>query len=256
MLSVLRSAWAWVAITVIIASWLPLIGLLWLFDRDPVRYTTGRWFRRLGPALTYVNPAWRVKVSGVQIDDPRHPYVVVCNHQSLADIPVVSHLPWEMKWVAKEELFRVPFVGWMMTMAGDIPVDRADPRSGAQMLMQVRRYLQQKCSVIFFPEGTRSRDGRVYAFTDGAFRIAIKEQLPILPLALDGTVDALPKHTWRFGEASAIRLKVLPPIPTVGLKAGDTAALRDRARSEIIAQIAAWRGVEPESIDAGMEPAR
>lgn len=250
MLTTLRSIWTWVATISLIVFWYPLLALIRLFDRDPARYTTGRWFRRLGSALTRVNASWRVRVSGDFPADPRLPYVVVGNHQSLADIPVVSRLPWEMKWVAKKELFTIPFVGWMMRLAGDIAVDRSDPRSGVKALMQARQYLQQKCSVMFFPEGTRSYDGRVHAFNDGAFRLAIKEGLPILPIALDGTHGALPKHTWRFGEPSIIHLKVLPPVPTTGLKAADAAALRDDVRGRIVRQIAEWRGIAPEAIDA------
>lgn len=256
MLTILRSLWTWAATITLIVSWLPLLALIRRFDRDPARYTTGRWFRRLGAAITRVNPAWKIDVSGAFPDDPRHPYVVVCNHQSFGDIPVVSRLPWEMKWVAKVELFKVPFVGRMMKLAGDIPLDRSDTRSGAKALMQARQYLQQRCSVIFFPEGTRSPDGRVQAFNDGAFRMAIKERLPVLPLALDGTHDALPKHTWRFGAVSRIRLRVLPPVATDGLTAADTVALRDRVRAQIVAQLAEWRGTTPEAVDtlAGLRP--
>ena len=70
--------------------------------------------------------------------DPRHPYVVVSNHQSNADIPLISRLPWEMKWVAKKELFDVPVLGWEMLLAGDIPVDRRDAESRAPVLVRAR----------------------------------------------------------------------------------------------------------------------
>ncbi len=255
-MATLRSIWIWAASATLIALWLPLVAFVRLLDRDPARYATGRWFRRLGLILTRINPNWKIEISGDLVPDPRRPYVVVCNHQSLGDIPIISRLPWEMKWVAKAELFRIPFVGWMMQIAGDIPVDRADKMSGARAFVLAKEYLQKKCSVMFFPEGTRSQDGRVYAFNDGAFRLAIKSGLPILPLALDGAQDALPKHSWKFGNArSRIRLKVLPPVETGGLKAGDTAALRDRVRGMIIQQIAEWRGVPPGQVDAGDEVA-
>lgn len=250
MRATLRSLWTWAASVTLIVLWLPLLALIRLVDRDPARYRTGRWFRRLGEAITKANPSWQVQVSGAPVDDPRRPYVVVCNHQSLADIPVISCLPWEMKWVAKAELFRLPFVGWMMRLAGDIAVERGTAASGAKALVGARQYLQQRCSVMFFPEGTRSRDGRVLPFTDGAFRLAIKMQAPILPLALDGTSDALPKHSWRFGPPRTIRLAVLPPVPTTGLQAGDTEALREQVQQAIVAQVAAWRGVPPADVTA------
>ncbi len=246
----LRSLWAWFSITLLILIWLPLLALVRLVDRDPAHYHTGRWFRRLGAAMTRVNPFWDVVLEGERIEDPRRPYVVVCNHQSNVDIPVISRLPWDMKWVAKAELFRVPFVGWMMRLADDIPVDRGEKSSRARVLIRAREVLEKRCSVMFFPEGTRSRDGRVYAFNDGAFRLAIKAGVPVLPLAIEGTFDALPKHSWRFGDPRTIRLKVLPPVATDGLGAGDTAALRDRVRQMIVEQIAAWRGVPVEAVDA------
>lgn len=251
----LLSIWTWSAIVVLFALWVPLVALLRVVDRDPAHYRTGRWFRRLGMLVVRINPAWQIEISGEAIDDPRHPYVVVSNHQSNADIPIISCLPWEMKWVAKVELFNVPLIGWMMQLAGDIPVDRKSKRSGAKALITGRQYLQDQCSVMFFPEGTRSHDGRVHRFTDGAFRLAIKTQAPVLPLVLDGSGDALPTQSWKFGTAPKIRLKVLPPVPTTGLSAADTEALREQVRGLIIAQLAAWRDVSPATLDAAISTA-
>lgn len=251
----LSSLWTWIATITLIVVWLPLLAIIRLFDRDPARYTTGRWFRHLGSAMTRVNPAWRIDIEGEFPTDPRRPYVVVCNHQSMADIPVISRLPWEMKWVAKAELFRTPFVGWLMKLAGDIPIERGDARSGVRTLTTARSYLKNRCSVMFFPEGTRTRDGRVIRFTDGAFRLAIKAQVPVLPLVIDGTSDALRKHDWRFGRADQIRLKVLPAVPTDGLKAADTEELRNRVRSMIVDQIAEWRDEPAAMVDSLVDAA-
>jgi 1-acyl-sn-glycerol-3-phosphate acyltransferase len=250
----LASLWTWFAMITLIVIWLPLLALIRLFDRDPARYRTGRWFRRLGATMTGVNPAWTIMIDGKYPSNPRNPYVVVSNHQSHADIPVISRLPWEMKWVAKAELFRLPFVGWLMRLAGDIPVNREDGRSRAGVLVLARSILKDKCSVMFFPEGTRSRDGRVLRFNEGAFRLAIKEQVPILPLALDGTQNALPKNNWRFGQADHIRLRILPEVPTEGLTGADVELLRDRVRTMIVEQIAVWRGTAPEEVDATHRP--
>lgn len=250
MLSALQSIWTWTAIAVLLLVWLPLLAVVRLFDRDPAHYRTGRWFRRVGMAMTKVNPAWHIEITGEHPDNPRHPYIVVSNHQSNADIPIISCLPWEMKWVAKASLFRFPVVGWMLRLAGDIPVNRRDKISRARVLVHAKQVLAKNCSVMFFPEGTRSRDTRVHRFSDGAFRLAIKAQLPILPLAIDGTQDALPKHSWQFGRAEAVKLKVLPPISTTGLTADDTPALRERVRQQIIGELASWRNVLPETVDA------
>jgi len=251
----LRSLWIWAAVGVLILAWLPLLALLRVFDRDRARYRTGRWFRRLGVAMTRVNPAWRLHRDGEKIANPRRPYVVVSNHQSLADIPIISHLPWEMKWVAKLELFSVPVVGWMMRLAGDIPVDRADRRSGARMLLAAHRYLALRCSVMFFPEGTRSADGRVGPFNPGAFHVAIKAGVPVLPLAVEGTRDCLPKRSWKFGPPLDIRLRVLPPVETAPYTPERAQELTADVRRMIIAQIASWRGVDASLVDAEAHPA-
>lgn len=253
MIAWLLSAWVWTATLLLILCWTPILFVVSLFDRDPARYRTGRWFRRLGAATTYINPFWDIEVTGNIPDDPRRPYVVVGNHQSQADPSIVSRLPWEMKWVAKIEIFRVPIAGWMMRTAGDIAVDRRDKRSRAEVLIKARDVLRKQCSVMFFPEGTRSRDGRVDRFNNGAFRLAIKERVPVLPIALDGTYDALPKHSLKFRPATTtMRVKVLEPIETEGLKADDAQALQERARQRIIEQIAEWRGVAPEQVDAAL----
>ncbi|MDX1531369.1 MAG: lysophospholipid acyltransferase family protein [Rhodothermales bacterium] len=255
-MNTVRSAFIWAAIAGLVVFGLPLMALVRLFDRDPAHYRTGRLFRWLGSQATRVNPFWTIRVEGEVPADPRHPYVVVANHQSLADIPVISRLPWEMKWVVKAELFRVPLFGWMMRLAGDIPVDRKDTTSRARVLQHARRYLGDRCSVMFFPEGTRSKDARVRRFQAGAFRLAIEAGVPVLPLAVDGTSHAIPKHGWRFGERIQARLRALEPIPTAGLTAEDAPALAEQARRQILDQIAAWRGVAPETVDALAEGPR
>jgi 1-acyl-sn-glycerol-3-phosphate acyltransferase len=249
-MAIIRSIWVWVAVSVLVIVWLPLMALWWLLDRDPVKYRTGRMFRRLGVAMTMVNPSWRIHVDGHRVENPRNPYVVVSNHQSMADIPIVSHLPWEMKWIGKETLFKIPLIGWMMKFSGDIPVDRSDRRSGARMLLTAIRYLDRKCSVIFFPEGTRSPDGRLGRFNEGAFQLAIKAGVPILPVVLDGSSDCLPKKSWKFGPPLDIHVRVLPPVPTDGMTSADGERLTREVRNRIAQELASWRGVSVDQVDA------
>jgi 1-acyl-sn-glycerol-3-phosphate acyltransferase len=243
------SALTWAAITLLILLLLPTMLLVRLFDRTPARVYTGRTFRIVGSWVTKLNPAWHVTVEPVDAEAIRHPYVVVSNHQSQADIPALSLLPWEMKWVAKKELFDLPVMGWLMRMAGDIPVDRKDPKSRSTVLGRATRVLRHGTSVMFFPEGTRSRDGRVKTFRDGAFRLAIQAGVPVLPVAIDGTMNALPKHGWQFSRAD-VRIAVLAPVPTDGLTQADVADLRDRVRRQVVEQVAVWRGVPADSADA------
>lgn len=249
-MNAIRSALIWAAIVGLIVLWLPLLAAMRLFSRDPVHYAVGRMFRRLGAAMTRVNPFWEISFEGSFPEDPRHPYVVVSNHQSLGDIAVISRLPWEMKWVAKAELFSLPFAGWMMKMAGDIPVDRGDPKSRSLVVKRARKVLAHRCSVMFFPEGTRSKDARVRRFQTGAFRLAIEAGVPVLPIAVDGTSDAIPKHGWKFGEGITARVGLLEPVETSGWTVEEASELASEVRQRIIKQIAEWRGTGPETVDA------
>ncbi len=221
-----------------------------LLDRDPVKYRTGLWFRRLGNVMTRINPAWRVRVSGFRPENPRNPYLVVGNHQSAADIPVFSRLPWDMKWIGKASLFQLPLLGRMMHLSLDIPLDRTSRMSRARVLAEAASRLRQGCSVMIMPEGTRTPDGTVGPFNDGAFRLAIKLGVPILPVAVEGTFDALPKDDWRFGARQEISLHVFDPIPVAGLKANDAPELVDATRALIVNQVANWRGLPPAEVDA------
>ena len=229
------SLWAWLVLILCILIWFPVMLVLLLvtgpFDRG--RYIVGYVFRRIGPAMATLNPLWRFRYSGTMPQNPRHPYVVVSNHESFADILLISHLPWEMKWLSKAELFRIPIMGWMMWLAGDIPVKRGFGPSAVEAMERCRKTLRQKVSVMIFPEGTRSKTTELLPFKDGAFRLAVEAGVPILPLALSGTGTALPKHGWRFGR-SAAHLRVLEPVDTAGLTLADVPALKARIRDLIV----------------------
>lgn len=237
----LKSILIWIGAAILIVIWLPLLAVCRLFDRDPAHYYTGRLFRLLGKSISKINPNWNITLSGNTDIDDRNPYVIVCNHLSQADIPLISNLPWEMKWVAKKELFDTPVVGWMMKLAGDISVDRKALNRKKKTLDTASDYLSKKCSVIFFPEGTRSRNGKLNTFTQGAFELAIQEQVPVLPLVIDGTQTCLPKKSWKFGTARHIKLKILEPVSTDGLEKEDIGDLTRQVRKRILEQLMEWR---------------
>src|SRR5688572_26822588 len=244
----------WAMIAVVTLLWLPLLTVVFLVTApfDPGRYAAGWWFRRAAVVCVALNPFWRFRTSGVRIRDPRRPYVAVSNHESIADILLLSHLPWEMKWLSKEAVFRLPIMGWMMRMAGDIPVKRSEVRSRAEALQGLRDRLAKRVSVMVMPEGTRSRTDELLPFRDGAFRVAIETGLPVLPIAVAGTRNALAKGSWLFNRARA-EARVLPPIETTGMTLDDLPRLRDDVRSRIIEARAQLR--RELGIDAGMTDA-
>ena len=232
----IASIWAWVVLVTCLIAWLPLMAVARLvtapFDRG--QYFTGLLFRKIAVVEELLNPLWHFRTSGTFPTDPRRPYVVVSNHESFADILLISLLPWEMKWLSKAELFRLPFLGWLMRLAGDIPVHRGSSRSAVEAMMRCREVLNRRVSVMIFPEGTRSATGEMLPFRDGPFRLAIDTGAPILPLAVYGTGTALPKHGWRFGRSRA-EVRVLEPIETAGLTVKVVPALKDRVRGIITA---------------------
>jgi 1-acyl-sn-glycerol-3-phosphate acyltransferase len=240
MLNRLRSAWIWVASAFLFLAWALLLGVVRLFDRNPLRVRTARWFRKLGRVLAKLQP-WSVEVTGLENFDPARRYVIVSNHQSLADIPVLAHLPVDAKWLGKAELFQVPVMGWMMRWAGDVPVDRGNKRKSAAALLQCARYLRQGLSMVFFPEGTRTLTGEVLAFNEGPFQLAVRERAPILPLVVEGTGAALPRDTWIFGGNLKIELRVLKPVPVEGWSPEQVPQLRDAVRQSIVDELSLMR---------------
>lgn len=232
----LLNAWVWFETVALVILATPFAAILFALTApfDKGRYAAGRFFRLLGVLSVKLNPLWKFSVSGTMIRDPRRPYVAVSNHESYADIFLISHLPWEMKWMSKETMFKIPCFGWMMRMAGDIQVVRGDRKSVVLAMRAARDRISKKVSVMMFPEGTRSRDGELLPFKDGAFRLAIETQSPILPLVVAGTRDCMAKGTFRFQKARA-RVRVLAPIDVAGLTMDDVGALRDRTRDVIAA---------------------
>lgn len=225
-----------------------LLALTFPFDRN--RVVAGRYLRIVGTVLAKTFPPWRLRVEGRF--PGKGPYVVVANHQSMLDILLLSHVPREMKWVAKEELFRVPWVGWMLRMTGDIPVRRGDPESGGEALARARQYLENGMSVMIFPEGTRSAKGTLLPFKSGAFRLAIEAGVPVLPIAVHGTAHGMPKGgPWvRPCRATA---RLLEPVPVTGYSPDEATKLRDAVRARIAA---ALPSAAPAPASAGLPVAR
>jgi 1-acyl-sn-glycerol-3-phosphate acyltransferase len=213
---------------------LPPMGVArFIHRRDPTRRVPGRWMRRFGRLTSFLTPVWRFSVDGQVPEDISHRgYVVIANHESTADPFLLSWLPWDMRWVAKEEIFRLPLIGLLMRLGGDIPLRRGARDSVETMMQECRRTLDGGLPIMMFPEGTRSPDGELLPFKDGAFSLAVETQTPILPVALAGTRNCRPKGSRWFGHARA-HARVLSPIDTTGLTLADVPELKQTARERI-----------------------
>ena len=240
-----------------VSAFLPVMAVSSLRHRgDPTQRAPGRWMRRLGRTAGRLTPLWSFEIEGEPpADIARTGYVVVANHESQADPFLLSWLPFDMRWVAKEELFKPPFIGWAMRFGGDIPLRRGQGDSVRAMMDECSRALAGGISVMMFPEGTRSRDGELLPFKDGAFALAIRAQVPILPIALAGTREMRPKHSRWFGKAHA-RARILLPIETRGLGSADVGFVRDRAREAIRAALPDLRPSPSAARPAPAEPPR
>jgi 1-acyl-sn-glycerol-3-phosphate acyltransferase len=204
----------------------------WPFDYRR-KLATGRVFRLLSGVLaSQLMPLWTFRLQGEVPQVLPERLVVVSNHESHADPFLISRLPWEMKWLSKAVLFKIPFVGWSMWMAGDIPVRRGDRNSAQGAMAICRRKLELGVPVMIFPEGTRSPSGEMLPFKEGAFRLAIEAQADILPVAVYGTRQAVPKHSWRVGRSRAF-VTVGQPISTQGMSLSDVGRLSELARTQI-----------------------
>ncbi len=208
----------------------------WPFDRH--RMATSRALRGLGELIVSAFPFWTVTVEGA-LPPPPATFVVVPNHRSAVDALAIAKLPREMKWLGKQEAFRIPWLGWAFRLAGYVPVDRSDKLSGSAALARLRAYLAAGIPVGLFAEGTRSRDGTLRPFRAGPFKLAIDAGVPIVPVAITGAGEAMPPDGVRI-RPSEMRVRILAPLPTAGLGAEDV----DRLREETRARLAAALGVD------------
>jgi len=182
-----------------------------------------------------LNPYWKLRVEGLENIDHNKTYVIIANHQSMADIAVLYKTHMQFKWVSKKSLFKLPFIGWCLSLTRHIKLERGDFSSIKKVYRQAGEWLRKDMSVLFFPEGTRSDSDAMNVFQNGAFKLAIKEKKPILPICIRGTREAIPKGSWIFSAKVSATLKVLPAIDTSALGPGDFASLRDEVFARITA---------------------
>ncbi len=236
MWSSIRSALIWGGIALCTLLYFPLCLLTALLAMpfDPRRATAHWWATTWGQHSTRLT-GWRCLVGKETLAPGKH-YVIVSNHESLADIMALFHLDVNFKWISKESVFKVPCLGWAMHLAGYIPLRRGDRSSVKRCMQMARDWLDKGVSVVIFPEGTRSLDGEIKPFKPGAFRLAWDAQVDLLPVAITGTRDSLRKHSWKFADKVTMRVACGEPIPIAGVREEDLAALAEHTR-EVVAEL-------------------
>jgi len=218
-----------------------------------VRISTGWFDRRLtflhltstvwASCYTWLSPIWSVTVTGRENVDRKKAYVMVCNHQSMLDIPVFYRLFLHFKWVSKASLFKMPIIGWNLWMNRHIKLERNSTKSQRKMFKQCAEHLQNGSSIVIFPEGTRSRDGQLRAFKEGAFLLALQQKTDILPIVLDGSYKALPEKGFFPNKKQRFRLHILPPVPYETFKDMRVRQITEHIHAMIAGELARIRSV-------------
>jgi 1-acyl-sn-glycerol-3-phosphate acyltransferase len=191
----------------------------------------------------------RIHVKGLEHLDPAASYVFMCNHRSNMDVLalVVALWDFQLRWVAKKELLRIPFFGWALQATKQIIVNRADHAEAVASLAIAKERIRHGISVMFFPEGTRS-EGTMLPFKKGGFVFAIETGTPVVPIGISGTERILPRHGWLVRHGGDVSVVVQPPIPTTGLSLDQRDALLARVERAIAACAGGTSGAPAEGV--------
>lgn len=201
------------------------ITIAFLFTPRVARYMGVIWSR----INSFFTPM-RVKVIGAENIEPRSSYVIISNHQSQYDIYVLyGWLGVDFKWVMKKELEKVPVLGFACKVLGHIYIDRSNPKSAVETINAAKTEIVNGTSVLFFPEGTRSRDGQLGPFKKGAFKMAIDLGIPILPVTINGTRKILPKGGIDLMPGYATMI-IHKPVSVEGYNEGNINELMDKTK--------------------------
>ncbi len=176
-----------------------------------------------------------VKVEGVEHLDANQTYIFAGNHASQFDIfAFQGYFPHDFRWLAKKELFGLPFIGQAMRAIGCVPIDRGRSRRAVVSLKQAARRIASGTSVLIFPEGTRSPDGRLRSFKGGAILLAIRAQVPLVPIGFNGTAQVLPKGSL-LARPGHVTIRIGPPLTTETLHGRDREQLAAKLHDAVAA---------------------
>ena len=193
----------------------------------------------------------RVEIEGLEHVDPRAPQLFVSNHSGLHDIlALAANLPIQFRWVAKKSLFSVPFMGWHMRRSGYIPIDRENPREAARSILEAARTIHGGVPAIAFPEGTRSRSGELGEFRSGAFALALRAAVPLVPVAVEGSYRVIAPKTLQVNPGVVVRIKIDRPIDVAAFERADRARLMAEVRGVLERNLAELRAKREEGEEA------
>lgn len=234
---------------VVLSVWLVLyvasfIALVVCYPFDKKRVVVHKISEWLTDVVFIFAPRMRRDVIGVENIDPKQAYVMVLNHQSMIDILSIYNLPLVFKWVSKKEVYRIPLVGRLLFMHGDIVIDRASTKEAMQLVhSKGKEWLEKGASVAIFPEGTRSKDGEIHNFKAGAFILAKDAGVPILPVVLDGT-SSMVRKGWMMNWRNRMTIRVLPPISAEEIQNRDIKDVMRQVREDMVDTLAKIREVK------------
>lgn len=224
---------AWLIGITLMVLFFPLSILIWLvtwpFDRE--RILMHWWLVVQGNIIIWLIPLWRITTEGRDNAEKGKAYVIISNHQSMLDVMILNRLFYKLRWISKIENYKVPFIGWYLRMAKYITIDRGNKDSKAVMMGLSAESLRKGISIMIFPEGTRSTDGEIGPFKQGAFELAMMTDKPILPVVLDGTGNVLPKHGLLISGGHRLRIRVLRPVYPWSFGTADPGQLAEKFRS-------------------------
>jgi 1-acyl-sn-glycerol-3-phosphate acyltransferase len=190
-------------------------------------------YARLWGRVSLLLAGVRLTVVGREHLSHEGPVIYMANHVSNFDIlALFAGLPGQFRWMAKVELFRIPLFGLAMARAGSIPVDRSNRKNSVLSMREAVKRIEGGTSVMIFPEGTRSPDGTLQDFKTGSFTLALMAQVPVVPLAISGSGEVMPKHS-RWIHGGHITLTILPPVATAGRPVAERAELMEEVRGPI-----------------------
>lgn len=213
---------------------LSVVAFVVCYPFDPKRRVVHELSRMLCFTFWRVPFTWKFDLRGLDKVDPDKPYVIVINHKSMVDIITLYFLRLNFRWVSKEEVFYFPWIGQLLYLHGDIAIQRGKASVAMQKVMRDgEMWLKRGACVSIFPEGTRSKDGEIQRFKQGAFLLAKNAGVDILPVVMNGTTDVL-RPNYLFNWRLRIQMSVLDPIPAQEVKEKDVQELMQMAHDRMV----------------------